>query len=175
MCEGLPRAPGSSRVHFKAAPEYVRWFRWKLIQFWDALWLTSPEAVKLPFCLRFPQNFPRLERFFHAFRLRFSCCWDPFLAFRSDSEAAELEHLIQRGQKTSCGSTQSFDMIWCHSFAGKPQSKGVLQSPSGLQAAQAAMHWGCGYWAERGAAKMQQLVARQLQISRRRGWRIHWT
>ena len=26
----------------------------------------------------------------------------------SDSEAAELEHLIQRGQKTSCGSTQSF-------------------------------------------------------------------
>jgi len=28
---------------------------------------------------------------------------------------------------------------------------------------------GCGYWAERGAAKMQQLVAQQLQISRRQG------
>lgn len=52
----------------------------------------------------------------------------------TDSEAAELEHLIQRGQKTSC----------------------------------------CGYWAERGAAKMQQLVARQLQISRRHLGDVHF-
>ena len=82
MLTCVKACPGSSCVHFKAAPEYVRWFRSKLIQFWDTLWLTSPEAVKLPFCLGFPQHFPRLERFFHAFRLRFSCCWDPFLAFR---------------------------------------------------------------------------------------------
>ena len=33
---------------------------------------------------------------------------------------------------------------------------------------------GCGYWAERGAAKMQQLVAQQLQISRRQGCDVVW-
>lgn len=52
----------------------------------------------------------------------------------TDAEAAELQHLIQMGQKTSC----------------------------------------CGYWAERGAAKMQQLVAQQLQISRRHLGDVHF-
>lgn len=33
MLTCVKACPGSSRVHFKAAPEYVRWFRSKLIQF----------------------------------------------------------------------------------------------------------------------------------------------
>lgn len=80
-----------------------------------------------------------------------------------DAEAAELQHLIQMGQKTSCCSTQSLKR-WPR--FGRCDRILVLKS---LIAAR-----GCGYWAERGAAKMQQLVAQQLQISRRQGCDVVW-
>ncbi len=74
-----------------------------------------------------------------------------------DAEAAELQHLIQMGQKTSCCSTQSLKRWPRFDRCDRSAAKSLIAAR------------GCGYWAERGAAKMQQLVAQQLQISRRQG------
>lgn len=80
-----------------------------------------------------------------------------------DAEAAELQHLIQMGQKTSCCSTQSLKR-----WPRFDRFDRILVLKSSIAAR------GCGYWAERGAAKMQQLVAQQLQISRRQGCDVVW-
>ena len=122
MCEGLPRVESctfqSCSWDLLSMIEYVRWFHSIFFQLWDTLWRTSPEAVKLPFCLRFPENvlfpsfhasFPQIGTFFSMFLGFVSLAVGiPSWHSGSDSEAAELEHLIQRGHKTSCGSTQSF-------------------------------------------------------------------
>ena len=68
MLTCVKACPGSSRVHFKAAPEYVV-VPFKIDSILRCPLANQPRSGEASILLAIPS-------------LRFSCCWDPFLAFR---------------------------------------------------------------------------------------------